>query len=69
MENLRGRMCLHLINSEQKLKKYVAKPSFVRYQIFNEDLVGVHNKQINIVLNKPIYAGQAILDLSKFLMY
>lgn len=47
----------------------MAKPSFERFQIFNEDLVGVQNKQVNLMLNKPIYAGQAILDLSKQLMY
>ena len=58
-----------LAHSEEKLRKYVAKPSFVRFQIFNEDLVGVHNKQVSILLNKPIYAGQTILDLSKRLMY
>ncbi|CAG2225697.1 unnamed protein product [Mytilus edulis] len=71
MENLRARMNLRLINSasEEKLKKLVAQPSFLCCQIFNEDLVGVHNQQINLTLNKPIYAGQAILDLSKRLMY
>ena len=58
-----------LAHSEEKLRKYVAKPSFVRVQIFNEDLVGVHNKQVNLLLNKPIYVGQTILDLSKRLMY
>ncbi|CAG2205034.1 unnamed protein product [Mytilus edulis] len=64
-------MNLRLINSasEEKLKKLVAQPSFLCCQIFNEDLVGVHNQQINLTLNKPIYAGQAILDLSKRLMY
>ena len=37
--------------------------------IFNEDLVGVKNDKINLLLNKPIYVGQAILDLSKTIMY
>lgn len=54
---------------KKKLEKCVAKPSFMRCQIFNEDLVGVQNKQVNLLLNKPIYVGQAILDLSKLLMY
>ena len=69
IENLRARMLLQLVNSEEKLKKLVATPSFLRCQIFNEDLVGAHNQQINLTLNKPIYAGQVILDLSKMLMY
>jgi len=69
LENLRQRFNLTLCHSKEKLRKYVAKPSFERFQIFNEDLVGVQNKQVNLMLNKPIYAGQAILDLSKQLMY
>lgn len=47
----------------------MCKPSFDRFLIFNEDLVGVVNKKTNLLLNKPIYVGQAILDLSKKLMY
>jgi len=69
LENLRDRFSLSLVHSKEKLKKCVSKPSFVRFQIFNEDLVGVHNKQVNLVLTKPIYGGQAILDLSKRIMY
>lgn len=57
------------MNNEENLKKKVSKPSFVRCQIFNEDLVGVQNQYVNLLLNKPIYVGQAILDLSKWLMY
>ena len=60
MENLRERISMFLIHSEEKLKKCVAKPSFQRCQIFNEDLVGVENKQVNLLLNKAIYVEQAI---------
>ena len=69
LENVRDRICFHLINSPEKLRKYVSKPSFDRLHIFNEDLIGVLNKKVNLVLNKPIYVGQAILDLSKKVMY
>ena len=69
LENIRNRINYHLVNTPKALRKYVSKPSFERFQIFNEDLIGVVNKQVNLVLNKPIYVGQAILDLSKFLMY
>ena len=37
--------------------------------IFNEDLVGVKSKKVNLLLNKPIYAGMTVLDLSKMFMY
>ncbi|CAC5391317.1 unnamed protein product [Mytilus coruscus] len=69
LENIRSRLNFHLVNTPERLRKYVSKPSFERFQIFNEDQIGVVNKQVNLVLNKPIYVGQAILDLSKKLMY
>ena len=69
MENLRNRVDIKLIQTEKKLKKYCAKPSFERIQIFNDDLVGVENKKVTLVLNKPVYVGQTILDLSKMVMY
>lgn len=40
-----------------------------RFKIFNEDLVGAENKIVKLKLNKPVYIGQTILDLSKLVMY
>lgn len=69
LENLRERFNLTLVHSKEKPKRYVAKPSFERFQIFNEDLVGVENKRTNLLLNKPVYVGCTILELSKIVMY
>lgn len=69
MENLRNRVNVKLVHTERKLKKLCAKPSFDRFKIFNEDLVGVENKKVKPLLNKPVYIGQTILDLSKLVMY
>ena len=69
MENLRKRQNIKLITDEAKLLKYVSKPGFVNSKIFNENLVAVHNVKEKLVLDKPIYVGFCILDLSKWLMY
>ncbi|KAK3106807.1 hypothetical protein FSP39_000183 [Pinctada imbricata] len=69
MENVRNRVDIKLAHTEKKLKKFVSKPSFRRFQIFNQDLVGIENMKTKLVLDKPIYVGQAILDLSKCIMY
>lgn len=69
MENLRNRVNLDLVHTEKKFKTICAKPSFDRFKIFNGDLVGVENKIVNRKLNKPVYIGQTILDLSKLVMY
>lgn len=31
--------------------------------------MGVENKKVNLLLNKPVYVGAAILELSKIVMY
>ncbi|KAK3107369.1 hypothetical protein FSP39_012926 [Pinctada imbricata] len=69
LEILRNRVNIKLIQNEKMLRKYCAKPSFQRLQIFNEDLVGVENSKVTLLLNKPIYVGQTILDLAKLVMY
>ena len=69
MENIRNRVNVKLVNTEEKLKKLVAKPNFKSLKIFSEDLVSVHMKQTSLTMNKPVYLGMCILDLSKTIMY
>ena len=71
MENVRKRVNVKLLRSdeEQKILKYVAKPTFAQQVIFNPDLVGIQNHKEKVLLNKPIYVGMSVLDLSKHLMY
>ncbi|HLX54592.1 MAG TPA: hypothetical protein VKR58_11655, partial [Aquella sp.] len=69
MENLRKRQNIKLISNILQLQKYVSKPGFISSKIFNENLVAVHNVKEKLILDKPIYVGFCILDLSKWLMY
>ena len=69
MENIRNRVDVRLVTKEQQLGKLVKKPNFDRINIFTENLVAVHMKKTTINLNKPIYLGMSILELSKTLMY
>ena len=45
------------------------KPNFKSGVLFGEKLMGCEMGKINVVMNKPIYLGQVILDLSKIIMY
>ena len=65
MENIRNRVDVKLVNTEEKLRKLVAKPNFRSRKIFSENLVSVHMKKTSLTMNKPIYLGMCILDLSK----
>ena len=58
-----------LVHTKKKLLKQVAKSSFERCQIFNNDLVGVQLKKTVLTLDKPISVGMSILELSKCIMY
>ena len=63
------RMNFNLVTTKKRLQKFVAKPSFENFTIFNQHLVGVKNKKVKLLLNKPIYTGMTVLDLSKLFMY
>ena len=69
MENIRNRVNIKLINTEEQLKKLAAKPNYNGRKIFSENLVSVHMKKTSLTMNKPVYLGMCILDLSKTLMF
>ena len=68
-ENLRNRVNVEIITDKKIALKRIAKPNFERSQILREDLVVIQNKVITLKLNKPLYVGFTVLDLSKLLMY
>ena len=67
MESLRKMIKVRLIISAKDYKKYVSKPSFVSQKIFSENYVAIHETKSVLTLNKPIYLGFSILDMSKYL--
>ena len=69
MENVRNRVDIRLVNDEKKWNKLAQKHNFKSATIFSENLVAVHMERTSVKLNKPIYLGMSILDLSKTLMY
>ena len=69
IENIRKRQSVEIMDDRKKALKLSSKPNFDRVTIFDENLVAVHMKKTEVYFNKPIYVGQAILDLSKTLMF
>ena len=51
------------------IENMLVKPSFVSQKIFSENFVAIYEIRPALTLNKPIYVGFSILDLSKSLMY
>ena len=69
MENLRKRINVRLINNAKDYVKCVSKPTFAPQKAFSKYLAAIHKIKSLLVLNKPIYVGFSILELSKLLMY
>ena len=69
MENIRNHKDMKLVTSQGKCAKYVMKPNFKDGHPFSKHLFAVEMGKTEIKMNKPVYLGHAILDLSKTLMY
>ena len=69
MENIRKHRNIQLVMTEEKYLRMVMCPNFKSGVLFGENLVGCEMGTIKVIMNKPAYLGQAILDLSKIVMY
>ena len=69
IENIRKRQNITLVDDRAKAVKLSSRPNFDRATIFDRNLIAVHMKKTEVFFNKPVYVGQAILDLSKTLMF
>lgn len=68
MENQRNRLILHLVQTSKMATKKASSPTFERVIVFHENLVGMQMMKKSLMLNRPIYTGFAILDLSKLFL-
>ena len=69
IENIRKRQNIHLVDNRKTAISLSNKPNYDRCTIFDKNLIAVHMKNTEVYFNKPVYVGQAILDLSKTLMF
>ena len=69
MENIRKHRNIKLVTTEENYLHTVMKPNFKSGVLFGESLMGCEMGKIKVVMNKPVYLGQVILDLSKIVMY
>ena len=69
MENIRKHKNIKLVTNKAQYLKTVMKPNFKSGVLFGENLMGCEMGKVKVVMKKPIYLGQVILDLSKIVMY
>ena len=69
MEDKRKHLDFEIVSDERRFMTCVNNPSFKHSHIINENLVGVEKQKPKLKLDKPIFIGMSILDLSKQHMY
>ena len=69
MESIRNHRNIKLVMSGESYLCTVIYPNFKSGILFGENLMGCEMGTIKVLMNKPVYLGQLILDLSKIIMY
>ena len=69
MENLRKHRDIKLVTTDEKRSKLISEPNYHTTKRFSENLLAIEMKKTKVKMNKPVYLGMSILDISKMLMY
>ena len=69
MENVRKHRDNKLVTTDEKRSKLVSEPNYHTTKRFSENLLAIEMKKTKVKMNKPVYLGMSILDISKMLMY
>ena len=69
MENIRKHREIKLVTAYEKRSKLVSEPNYHTINLISEDLSIIEMKKTKVKMNKPIYLGLSILEISKTLMY
>ena len=60
---------IKLVTTEEKIIKLVSEPNYHTTKHFSKNLLAIEMKKTKVKMNKPVYLGMSILDISKTLMY
>ena len=68
-QNDRKHRDIRLVTTEAKRNKFASEPNYHSTKCISKNLLVMEMKKNEVKVNKPIYLGQAISDLSKTLIY
>ena len=69
MENVRIHRGIKSLTSDKRRNQLVSEPNNYTIKWFSEELLAIEMKKVNVKMNKPVYLGLSILEISKTLMY
>ena len=68
MENVRKHRDIKLVKTDYKRSKLVSEPNYHTMNLISENLSIIQMKKVKVKMNKQIYLGQLILEISKIIM-
>ena len=69
MENVRKHRDIKLFKTDHRRNKLVSEPNYHTMKLIKENLSIIEMKKVKLKMNKPIYLGLCILQISKIIMY
>ena len=69
MENVRKHRDIKLVTTDKRRNQLVSEPKYHTTKWFSENLLVIETKKTKVKMNKPVYLGLSILEISKTLAY
>ena len=69
IENLRKHGDIKLVTTDEKRSKLISGPNYHTKKRFSENLSTTEMKKVKVKMNKSLYLGMSMLDISKTFMY
>ena len=69
MENVRNHQDIKLVTTDERRKRLVSELNYHTTKWFDKEFLAIKMDKTKILMNKPVYLAQAILDISKTLIY
>ena len=69
MENVRKHRDIKLVKTDHKRNKLVSEPNYQTMNLISENLSIIEMKKVKVKMNRPLYLGLSILEISKIIMY
>ena len=68
-QNVRKHRDIKLVTTDKRRNQLVSEPNYHATKWFSENLLAIEIKKLKVKMNKPVYLGLPILEISTTLMY
>ena len=69
MENVGKHRDIKLVTRDKRRNQFVSEPNYYTTKWFLKSVLATEMKKTKVEMNKPVYLGFSILEISKILMY